>query len=146
MAAPGFGFSFGDFVSGIKIEDNRRDLRDTGGAKDEFQHVLIDLQHFVILLEQLNYGVWDHGGDAGHLNEIKGMALTCKTPWQELLNKSETYKSLQGTIIKGFKARLGSEARKVQWAIGLKEEVEKFRTVIIAKMVSINLLIQLHTL
>jgi len=76
-----------------------------------------------------------HGGDAGHLNEIKGMALTCKTPWQELLNKSETYKSLQGTIIKGFKARLGSEARKVQWAIGLKEEVEKFRTVIIAKMV-----------
>jgi hypothetical protein len=145
MAAPGFGFSFGDFVSGIKIEDNRRDLRNTGGAKDEFQHVLIDLQHFVILLEQLNYGVWDHGGDAGHLNEIKGMALTCKTPWQELLNKSETYKSLQGTIIKGFKARLGSEARKVQWAIGLKE-VEKFRTVIIAKMVSINLLIQLHTL
>jgi hypothetical protein len=43
MAAPGFGFSFGDFVSAIKIEDNRRDLRNTGGAKDEFQHVLIDL-------------------------------------------------------------------------------------------------------
>jgi hypothetical protein len=147
MAAPGFGFSFGDFVSTIKIvKDICRALRDTGGAKDEFQHVLIDLQHLGILLEQLNHGVWDHGGDAGHLNAIKGMALTCKTPLQEFLDKMEKYKSLQGTSIKGFKARLGSEARKVQWAIGMKEEVEKFRTVVIAKMVSINLLIQLHTL
>ncbi|PMD62077.1 uncharacterized protein K444DRAFT_525361 [Hyaloscypha bicolor E] len=98
MAAPDFGFSFGDFVSAIKIvKDICRALRDTGGAKDEFQHVLIDLQHLVILLEQLNHGVWDHGGDAGHLNAIKGMALTCKTPLQEFLDKMEEYKSLQGT-------------------------------------------------
>lgn len=104
MAAPGFGFSFGDFVSAIKIvKDICRALRDTGGAKDEFQHVLIDLQHLVILLEQLNHGAWDHGGDAGHLNAIKGMALTCKTPLQEFLEKIERYKSLQGTSIKSFR-------------------------------------------
>jgi hypothetical protein len=63
MAAPGFGFSFGDFVSAIRIvKDICRALRDTGGAKDEFQHVLIDLQHLVILLEQLDHGAWGHGG------------------------------------------------------------------------------------
>ncbi len=62
MAAPGFGFSFGDFVSAINIaKDICRALRDTGGAKDEFQHVLTDLQHLTVLLEQLYHGVWSHG-------------------------------------------------------------------------------------
>jgi hypothetical protein len=46
MAAPGFGFSFGDFVQAISLlNDVRKALRDTGGAKDEFKHVSVDLQH-----------------------------------------------------------------------------------------------------
>jgi hypothetical protein len=147
MAAPGFGFSFGDFVSVIKIaKDICRALRDTGGAKDEFQHVIIDLQHLAILIEQLNHGAWGHGGDGGHLNSIKGMALTCKTPLQEFLEKIEKYKSLQGTSIKSFKARLGSEARKVQWAIGMKEGVDKFRVVISDDTFSIPYLTRLTEL
>ncbi len=147
MAAPGFGFSFGDFVSAIKVvKDICRALRDIESAQTEYQHVLTDLQHLRILLEQLNHGTWDQGGDAGHLNAIKGMALTCKPHLLGFLDKIEKYKSLQGTSMKSFKARLGSEARKLQWTIGMKENVEKFRAVIIAKMVSINLLIQLHTL
>ena len=36
-------------------------------------------------------GPWRY---AGHLNAIKGMALTCKTPLQEFLEKIERYKSL----------------------------------------------------
>ncbi len=44
MAAPGFGFSFGDFVQAISLlNDVRKALRDSGGAVDEFQQVLTDL-------------------------------------------------------------------------------------------------------
>jgi hypothetical protein len=145
MAAPGFGFSFGDFVQAISLlNDVRKALRDTGGAKDEFQHVLVDLQHLEILLEQLNCGAWDHGGDAGHLNAVKGMALTCKVPLQDFLARVEKYKVLQTEDLSGFRAMVGRGGRKVQWATKMKDEVEKFRALIVAKVVAINLLIQLH--
>jgi hypothetical protein len=36
MAAPGFGFSFGDFVQAISnLKPIRKALRETGGAMDE---------------------------------------------------------------------------------------------------------------
>ncbi|KAF4634522.1 hypothetical protein G7Y89_g3576 [Cudoniella acicularis] len=145
MAAPGFGFSFGDFVQAISLlNDVRKALRDAGGAKDEFKHVSVDLQHLEILLEQLNRGKWDQGGDAGHLNAVKGMALTCRVPLQEFLAKIEKYKVLQNEDLSGFKDVLSRGRRKVQWAVNMRDEVEKFRALIVAKVVAINLLIQLH--
>jgi hypothetical protein len=146
MAASGFGFSFGDFVSAIKIvKDICQALRESGGAKDEFQHVLIDLQHLETLLEQLDHNAWDYGGDAGHLNAIKGMALACRIPLEEFLKKIHKYRSLEVSSGKGFQTRVRSESRKVLCAINMKDEVEKFRAVIAAKLVSINLLIHIHT-
>jgi hypothetical protein len=145
MAAPGFGFSFGDFVQAISLlNDVRKALRDTGEAKDEFKHVSVDLQHLEILLEQLNRGKWDQGCDAGHLNAVKGMALTCRVPLQEFLAKIERYKVLQRDDLSGFKDLLGSGRRKAEWVIKMKDEVENFRALIVAKVVSINLLLQLH--
>jgi hypothetical protein len=115
MATPGFGFSFGDFVQAISLlNDVRKALRDTGGAKDEFRHVSVDLQHLEILLEQLAYGNWDHGGDAGHLNAVKGMALTCKVPLQEFLMKVRKYRALQNVELRGIGLKIMSEARKAQ--------------------------------
>jgi preprotein translocase subunit SecE len=145
MAAPAFGFSFGDIVTAIKIlNDVRTALRETGGSRDEFQHILVDLQQLEIILEQLNRGAWDHGGDAGHLNAIKGMASTCQVPLRAFLTKIEKYKVLQAKELGSFRARLKGEARKVQWAVTMKEEVEKFRAVIVATFVTIILLIQPH--
>jgi hypothetical protein len=44
MATPAFGFSFGDFVTLISlINDVRKALQQSGGAKDEIQAVLADL-------------------------------------------------------------------------------------------------------
>ena len=95
MAAPGFGFSFGDFVAAASlINEIRKALRDVGGAKDEFQQISIELQHLEILLDQLNRGSWDHGGDPGHLNAVKGVTLACKVPLEEFLIKFQKYKIL----------------------------------------------------
>jgi len=147
MAAPAFGFSFGDMVAAIKIlNDVRTALRETGGSRDEFQQVLVDLQRLEIILEQLNRGAWSHEGDAGHFNAIKGMASTCQVPLRELLTKIEKYKIMQAQESGGLRAKLKGEARKVQWAVTMKEEVEKFRAVIVAKIVTLSLLIQPHIL
>jgi hypothetical protein len=145
MATPGFGFSFGDFVAAIGlVNDIRKALRETGGAKDEFKRVYVDLQHLEILLDHLNRGTWDQSGDAGHLNAVKGMALTCKIPLQEFLAKMEKYKSLRSSEVRGFRETVDAGKRKMQWGISMKEEVEKFRALIVAKVVAINMLLQLH--
>ncbi|KAE8454415.1 hypothetical protein EG329_000037 [Mollisiaceae sp. DMI_Dod_QoI] len=142
MATPAFGFSFGDIVAAIKIlNDIRKALRDTGGAKDEFQNVQIELQHLEILLEHLNRGTWSHSGDAGHLNAIKGMASTCQVPLREFLTKIEKY-GLQFKELESHRGKLRTQGKKVQWAISMKEEVEKFRAIIVAKVATITLLIQ----
>ncbi|KAF8858658.1 hypothetical protein BDZ45DRAFT_622010 [Acephala macrosclerotiorum] len=145
MAAPGFGFSFGDFVQAISILNAvRKALKDTGGANDEFKHVRQDLEHLEILLEQLNRGDWDHGADAGHLNAVRGLALTCKVPLQDFLVKIEKFKKLSNHEVCGIRDKVGSAAKKVCWAVGMREQVERFRAVIVAKIASINLLLQMN--
>jgi hypothetical protein len=142
MAAPAFGFSFGDIVAAIKIlNDVRTALRDTGGAGDEITYVQVELQNLEILLELLRHGTWDCEGDAGHTNAIKGMASTCQLPLQDFLTKIEKYKSVQNKE-SSLRTRLKANARKAQWALQMREEVEKFRAVIVAKVVTITLLMQ----
>jgi hypothetical protein len=115
MAAPGFGFSFGDFVQAISIlNDVRKALRDTGGAKHEIKSVSVYLEQLGILFEQLDRGSWDHGGDAGHINAVKGMALICKAPLQEFLAKLEKFKKLKETNLGGFRAGVRGEVRKMR--------------------------------
>ncbi|KAH8661518.1 hypothetical protein BGZ60DRAFT_517255 [Tricladium varicosporioides] len=144
MAAPGFGFSFGDFVAAASlINEIRKALRDVGGAKDEFQQISIELQHLEILLDQLNRGSWDHGGDPGHLNAVKGMALACKVPLEDFLIKFRRYKIFTNRQSLSCKGRISMEARKMEWAANMKEDIAKFRAIIVSKIVAINLLLQL---
>ncbi|KAH6680517.1 hypothetical protein B0J14DRAFT_578791 [Halenospora varia] len=146
MATPVFGFSFGDIVAAIRIlNDVRKALRDTGGAQDEYRGVQIELQQLEILLGHLNHGTWDTGGDTGQLNAIKGMASTCQVPLQEFLSKVERFKSLQDQDSK-LSRRIGIEARKVRWTVGMKEDIEKFRALISAKIAAITLLVQPYTI
>lgn len=150
MAAPAFGFSFGDFVSAISILNSiRKALRETGGAKDDFRNICSEMEHLEVLLEQLHCGTWDHGADAGHLNAVKGMALAVKIPLQEFLGRVEKFRSmmtgLDGTrTFSDVRHAVGSKARQAQWAVQMKDEVEKFRAVIVAKIVAINLLLQIN--
>ena len=72
------------------------------------------------------------------------MALTCKVPLQEFLTKVKKYKALQNENLRGFGLKIISGAKKIQWAVKMKDEVEKFKAVIVAKIVVINMLIQLY--
>jgi hypothetical protein len=145
MASPAFGFSFGDIVAAVQILNNvRKALRNAEGSKDEFRNVEIELQHLEILLQHLQDGTWEKECDAGHINAIKGMASTCQVPLRDFLMKIEKYKILQAKELDRVRDRFRAEAKKIQWALEMKHEVEKFRAIIVAKVVSITLLIQPH--
>lgn len=129
MAAAVFGFSFGDFISAISILNSiRKALRESRGAKDDIRNVCAELEHLKVLLEQLHRGAWDHGADAGHLNAVKGMALTVKIPLQGFLGKIEKFRRMVsgGEVTTRFHRAmhpLASKGRQVQWAVQMKRRL-----------------------
>ncbi|CZR62514.1 uncharacterized protein PAC_12411 [Phialocephala subalpina] len=73
------------------------------------------------------------------------MALTIRLPLQGFLEKIEKYKALR-TDVSGIKDKMKRKMREAQWAVSMKGEVEKFRAVIVAKTMAINLLLQLNVM
>jgi len=147
MAAPGFGFSIGDFIATIQlIKSACNALKDSGGAKDEVQQVLADLLHLEVLFSMLNRGNWADGRDPVHLNAIKGMAAAFQGPLHDFAAKMEQYKALQDQVPSSVKGKMKRQISKVKWGVNMKEDVEKFRALVVAKIVAINALLNLHNL
>ena len=143
MAAPAFGFSVGDFISVIStLNDIRKALHDSGGAEEEFREVLLDLQQLEIVLQWLERGDWGRSGDLGHVNAVRGMSLTCQVPLKEFWGKIQKYKVMTSdhSQIRDVTGKVKGVARKIKWAVQMKEEVSKFRTVIVSKVAALNLL------
>jgi hypothetical protein len=117
VATRGFGFSFNDLVQAIRIlNDVHKVIQYSGGAREEFKHVLDDLQQLDILFQHLNYGAWVVNGDPGHLKAVRGMALTCEEPLQEFLTKIERYKQLVDDNLGGIKVIVEWKMEQVRFA------------------------------
>lgn len=144
MAAPAIRFSLDDVGQVIHlITDICKALRESGGAEDEFKLLLIELHSLELLLQGLLDGFWDYGVDAGHLNAVKELALVCKVNLKDFLRKIDNFKKLCCSGVSGVKAKVKVGAAKLRWAFQMKNEVERFRTKIMANLVSINGLLQL---
>lgn len=144
MTSPAFGFSFGDFVLAISlIHKTYHCLQDAGGSQSEYAETVTELQHLELLLQELRDGVWSKdGADVGYINAVKVVALTCRVPLNEFLKKMERYKCLGGEK-EGEEGGLRRGVLKVRWAFGMREEVERFRAVIVGKTARIGLLLQM---
>ena len=137
---PAFGFSVGDFVNAISLINKvRKALRDTDGADDDLRIVLQELEQLELVLSLLGQDNWGRNYDTSHVNAVRGMALTCQVPLQDFLRKLESFKR---TVSKpgNLKLLFQSNARKVHWALSMKDEANSFRAIITSKIVAITLL------
>ena len=140
-----FGFSTSDFIGAIGlINDFRKALRDTGGSKDEFLLLSQDLEQLQMILEQLKDGVWSEGGNVGHVNAVRAMALTVQRPLNEFLEKIKKYGSMS-TSASSLKMQFLSNARKMQWALAMREDASRLRAIIASKLLTLSLLLALPT-
>jgi hypothetical protein len=158
---PAFGFSIGDFTSAIGrsivlhslwhepgcanlpldlIRKVVKALKDTGGASWEYQHVVVELKGLEKALRRLE-ALQPSKSNIDQVNAIRGMALSCQLPLQAFLSKLETYESSIGP---SAPRSFGGSARKAEWAVFMTEEVKKLRALVVAKGVSINLLLATH--
>ena len=116
-------------------------MKETGGAASEYQNVVVELKGLKYVLQHLE-ALEPTEDNIGHVNAIRGMALACRIPLSEFLGKLEKYESSLGPWEPQhtFKAI----RRKTQWAVAFREEVDKLRAMVVAKQISIKLLLAMH--
>ena len=137
---PAFGFSAGDFISaiGLTIKISKA-LRETGGASAECRMILQDLQNLQQVL-QLLQDLRPADGNLSHVNAIRGLAVTCLIPLKEFAEKiDKSYGSMAS--VSSSDHNLRRSGKKAQWTVFAVEEVAKFRSVVVAKVASIGLLL-----
>ena len=116
-------------------------LKDSGGSSSDYQNVVIELQSLQAVLAHLE-ALQPSTTNINHVNAIRGMALACKLPLQDFLSKIRRYESSLGPFAKHS---IQAASRKARWAVFVDGEVKKLRGMVTAKVVSINLLLALHT-
>ncbi|KAH9213111.1 hypothetical protein DL95DRAFT_507384 [Leptodontidium sp. 2 PMI_412] len=139
---PGFGFSIGDFIAAAGLIKKVSDaLKDAGGASSDYQHVIIELEGLDRALKVVAALQPDHSNDS-HVNAIRGMALSCQLPLHQFLFKIQKYEGSLGAIPSS--RSIPRNARKAKWAVYVADQVQSLRAVIAAKVVSINLLLNVQ--
>lgn len=119
-------------------------VKDKAGASTEYQHVLLELEALERTLRHLQ-ALQPTASNVDHVNAIRGMALTCRIPLQEFLERIQRYETSLGPYSVHRRGCLKSVGRKSQWTVFMSDEVVKLRTAIGAKVLSINLLLATHT-
>ncbi|KAF4464232.1 hypothetical protein FALBO_8937 [Fusarium albosuccineum] len=145
MAAPGFGFSAGDFISAVKlISDITKALKDTGGAAENHCGVLTDLNLLKDVLEQLQR---EHTVAASSstnnpfVTHARRQASLTLSTLADFLN-----------VISKFGAKLGPQrpspwyrgvGRKAQWAVVYAKHVDDLRMRVGTQLQTLSILTQL---
>jgi hypothetical protein len=143
MVVPAFGFSLGDFIAAFSlIHDVSTALKDSGGAAEEYQSLLEELQHLELILQQLQVIRASSTQSQNHYNAICGMARTIEHPLHNFMKKMEKYnRGLGYNSSRGLKAA----GRKVQFTLAMRDDIAQLRAAITMKIVTLSLLMTIPT-
>ena len=146
MVVPPFGFSVGDFISGINVAiDVIKACKDTGGASSQYERVLVEFETYLALLRKLQ------DSSVPTTAEMTRLASSCEHPVQQFVTKIEKYrrslaKSAGSHDSVHHTARsLRTFPRKAQWAVVAKKTVEELRLGIGPQLSAIGLLVELES-
>jgi hypothetical protein len=154
MAVP-FGFSAGDFVSGLGLLKKAVEaLRDTDGASAQFQSTILELESIAAVIHKLQ--LFQATDAVPHIVEkIRFFAHLCDLPLQALLAKLKKLEPELGnqtrfntgnanTSARGLLIKYGKRpTRQVQWAIQLKKHVSELKVAVGPQLEAIMILLQL---
>lgn len=144
MATPAFGFSFGDIITAIAlIKKVSVALKDSGGAAEDYQCLLRELQQLQLLFEQLNDLPTSSSSSLNHYNAVRGMANEVLVPLRAFVEKMKRNYERLGPS--GHESNWRSVKSKVQWAISMREEVREMRAIVTMKIVSLSVLLTIPT-
>lgn len=135
-----FGFSIGDFLAvGQLIAKIVISLRESGGAKTEYQDLILELESLQHALQHLDK-LQTKSGSSSSLDSIKYAALSCCRPLEQFLDKIQRYDRSLGVWAKNTGSLKGT-LDKVRWAFGQRDEIHKLQSYINVHVGTINILL-----
>ena len=143
MVAPAFGFSVGDFITGIEAAiDVIKACRETGGAVSQYGQTLAEFQAYLSTFRRLQ------DPQVATTAEIISIARNCEGPIQRFMKKVEKYQdslTTTGTSTGGGLVHsVRKFPRKAQWAVRASKEIEKLRAGLGPPLSTIGLLLDLE--
>ena len=146
MVFPPFGFSVGDFITGINTAvDVIKACKDTDGASSQYEGVLVEFETYLGLLRKLQ------DSSVPKTTEVNRLASSCEEPVRQFLTKVEKYRCSLAKptgsqdFVHHTARNLCTFPRKAQWAIVAKKTVEELRLGIGPQLAAIGLLIALES-
>jgi Tat protein secretion system quality control protein TatD with DNase activity len=124
-----FGFSAGDFVAlGGLIVKVGKALKDHGGAAEEYQHVVFELQKFRSIIDQVEALATNvREADGEGLSTLQELVAQSRIVLHSFLTSIEKFQDSLGEGSVKPKLSLSSNRRKAQWALFMSREVDKLR-------------------
>jgi len=125
MITPGFGFSVGDFISGIElIRQLITALEDGAGASKEYHDLIRELYSLEFALLKVKRLEVDDSLE-GDKNVVIRAVRQCQETISQFLSSIAKY---QPSLRAGGSGSSWKDClRKIQWALCKKEEVQQFR-------------------
>lgn len=142
MAA--FGWSAGDIVAAIRVVTKVSSaLQDAGGASEEYQHTIKDLESLEIVLQYLQH-LKPEDANFAHVKAICARSQASQRALRDLLDGFHKFeKSMGGGTHHSW--HRGAH-RKAQWALFASNELNKFQVCISMQLQAIQLLLNCHQL
>lgn len=136
---PGFGFSVGDFIAGVKLAQCAARAFDNGaGARPQYRSLIVELNNLVCALKEIRDIQFDDS-NASQKSALEEAALQCQEIVETFLEQNVKFQSSLGE--EQTASRLRSNLHKVQWAIWKTNEVDQLRTEILGHTSTINTLL-----
>lgn len=139
MAAPVFGFSFGDFIAGLKLVKDLIDtLNDSVGAKPSYRRLIAELVNLERALTEIRSLQVDDS-QASQKFALEQAASQCQENITNFLEKNAKFSSTLGAGSTSSKWR--ASLHKIQWGLCKADAVDKFRAEISGHVLTINTLL-----
>jgi hypothetical protein len=134
MAVP-FGFSVGDFISGIDVLlTGIKAVRDVGGSSTQYQALASQLETLRTGLSSILFFDLEPQTSDVHIN-LREAVASCEECIKSFVKTISKYQILLKPNTKGWKAGL----RKIQWAFCKEKDVIEFRQQITQRVCAIQL-------
>ena len=144
MPAP-FGFSIGDFIAVVElITKVRKALKNSGGAASEYQDVVQELESLQSILTNLGTLHFKERAGTSPALRLTNLISTCQRPLKDFLEHIARYQA--SLDVSTHRNLLHTVPRKAQWGVFMGEEIPKLRSVVAAKILQLQLVLQSYSM
>jgi hypothetical protein len=148
MAAPGFGFSIGDFIAGGQIITQViKAFKEAGGASSKYASEVSFLNGLKATLDHLErfVGSTESSQSNDLPQDISKLLQDIREPWQEFKTFLDKYESSLGTS--SSRSKFAKAPRTIQYTVNdISGKVEKLRSQTEQPLQAVNSLLSLHVM